>query len=123
MSLPIQQIAEGVCHNTTPHIEDGMSNLERLQFVLQVFQLEEFSLTEKFPLEDYLDSDHMEELVACRFICQLKHSFNWALYLNGNIPKTDCEIFTGYLQLMAMKFLWNINHFGHEIRPPFNFLN
>jgi len=123
MSMSVQEIAEGICFNETPSIEDGLSNLYRLNFALKVLQLDALSMTNKFPFEKYLDSDHVEELIACRYVCHLQHSFNWALFLNGTIHQETCEIFAGYLQLMSMKFQWNITHIGCEITPPYHFLN
>ena len=120
----LNQIAKSLCENAVPSPDDGVSNVDRVRYIAQVFEVDEIDLTTVIPYEEVLTSDDTSIVEAAIHLLKLQNQFLSAAFYSGLIEPESHELKSAWFMLALNKLYWHRRHL-HEGKPtpPFTFIH
>lgn len=120
----LEEIAYHLCGNPTPSPDDGVSNVERIRYITQVFEVDEINLTTVFPYEQVLASDDTSVVEASIHLLKLQNQFLAAAHFSGHVDPEDYELKSAWFILTLSKLYWHRRHLVEgKPTPPFTFIH
>jgi hypothetical protein len=118
--LTLEEITEALAHDTRPGGPDGCSNVDRINFVLEVFNLKTIDLTLTYDFTPVIGVDCVFNVQAAKHLALLKLDYINRLYDHFMINKVEYDTVVAPLILAVQRIDWHLFHLEQGVpTPPF----
>lgn len=115
-----EEITEALACDTRPSGPDGCSNVDRIAFVCQVFDLEQLDLTLAYDFTPVIGVTCPFNVEAAKHLAILKLDFINRLYDNYHMDQAHYESVSAPLIGAIRRIDWHLRHVAEGVpTPPF----
>lgn len=120
MPLSLEEITEELISDDRPNGADGCSNVDRIRYVLSVFECESINLNEEYDWSRAVFCPEYEMVLSAKHLALLQFDLFHRAYYNRHLTLDEFNVKAAVLTLGIQKINWHLDHMERGLRtPPF----
>lgn len=118
--ISLSEIAQQLAEDTRSSPHDGVSNAERVNFILNMFEVDAIDLNDHFSFDKAWQCDDPEMVEAFIHLAILQRQYVTGVSYAGYLTEEQGEVRCGWLSLQIAKMHWHLTHLKqNKPTPPF----
>lgn len=116
--MTLEEITEALTFDTRPLGPDGCSNVDRIAYVAEVFQLDDIDLTLDYDFTQVIHEKDPVPVLAAKHLALLKIDYLNRLYEHFYLTDEDYAAEVPALILAVQRINWHLHHLERGLPTP-----